>query len=136
MRNAPSSSTLEEIARPTSRWHHQIVENGHEPIAFARSSRHAGALGTKVELVRSRLATKIAEAATWLDDHVKRRATVRLLEIPSELVEALWVVPDARTSPSGILVVSAPERLRLPRNRLIGARALITAVRKQTPTPT
>jgi hypothetical protein len=72
----------------------------------------------------------------WLDKHDRRNGTVRLLEIPSQLIEALWVVPDARRSPIALLILSAPEAFRLPTTRRITARALLTAIHNQTFTPT
>jgi hypothetical protein len=137
IRSVPDTSTMDQIARPTGRWHHQIVDGKRNPVAFSRSSRHAGAMGENATLARSPLSRAVMAGLKELARRrLRRDATVRLLEIPSQLVEALWIVPDAPTTPGRLLVLSAPPHLRLSRKRLITARALIAAVRKQASTST
>jgi hypothetical protein len=128
LRDHPDDVDLRDLARPTSRWHHQLRGSGRPSDYYARSSRVA--YGRGVELVRSPLARAIDRRVSALDDLGDVSGDVRLLVVPATGLTALWIVPRRASTESMAIVVHAPRGLRLPTARLIRSAVLIRRLSK------
>lgn len=98
-----SSDSLDELARPTDQWHHQI-EVGGSPMLFARS-KGSSAEDTELEQVfQSELPLNISETLQKLSSSGESDSLIRLVSAPAYRVEAIWVID----SEEKIIVVKAP----------------------------
>ena len=124
-----TGSDLLQLAKPTGRWHHQIVVDGRGE-AFARSTaaRKDNSSASLRGLFVSPLAARIDNAIRWINDNAGGDPLVRLLIAPAYQIHAFWLVYEGRPA-SKVFIVKAPSRFaRLKRDRLLKSSEFLKAL--------
>jgi hypothetical protein len=121
-----TGSDLLHLAKPTGRWHHQIVVDGRGE-AFARSTAAKMDQGNASlrGLFVSPLATRIDNAIRWINENVGGDPLVRLLVAPAYQIHAFWLVYEGQPE-SKVFIIKAPSRFSgLKRSRLLKSRQFL-----------
>ena len=87
--------TLQDIARQTGFWHHQI-RSDQQALSFARS-KPLGATADSWSLRQlfvSSLAEEMARAIDWVEENVPEGLGVRYLSLPIFQIDAFWLIAD------------------------------------------
>lgn len=122
-------TTLEKLARPSDRWHHQIEVSG-RPLFFARSKGSTVQESELEEVFESELPEKIRAALEQISTTHKPDSLVRLVTAPAYLTDAVWVKDEE----DQVIVVNAPSLYEdLPIGREFKASEFISILRKQQP---
>jgi hypothetical protein len=116
VQGARAEGDLSAWARPAGQLYHQIFLKG-EPKAFARSEMREGGSGeeTLSQLNVSPLAARVEGALRKIkenrerDEVVAADPVVRMLELPSYHILALWLYAEALRQ-SRVLIIIAPKR--------------------------
>jgi hypothetical protein len=133
---------LSEIVTLTRRRHHQLKYK-RKAVAYARSRVDRDE--ALCQLFSTKLAPRVEEAIAWLDvlenevpELAEESWRVRLVTVPTFHTHAFLIqrVEDESEGPLGgsyIFLVSAPDWIELPRQKLLRTREFLLAFKSQTP---
>ena len=104
------SDNLLEIAQDTDRWHSQIWIDG-EPrgVAHFIAPDEDTSDWTVTQVLKGDLAKTVDDAIDWVDTKVETDPSVRLLEVPSLFITALWLINEQESS---VVIARLPENLQ------------------------
>ena len=104
------NDNLLELAQDTLRWHSQIWIDG-EPEAVVRTmaSGDAASDWTVRQILKGDFAKTVDDAIRWVDAEVGTDPLVRILEIPTFFITALWLIDGQESS---VVIAKRPEYLQ------------------------
>jgi hypothetical protein len=123
---AGGAERLDAVAVDLGGLHHQI-HGDDAPVACAMTSTPTveGEALQVFGITEGTLAADVAEGLAFFDTHAHRSGEMRLLAVPALHVQILWL---KGADGDDCLVVRAPEGSPIPRNQLLSARELLTAL--------
>jgi hypothetical protein len=129
------TADLRKLAQPIGRWHHQIqLSTG--KLAYARSAQSgtkSGPSGWRVrEIVEGPLAEQVSKAIELIDRNFPDEYVVRLLSVPSYIVNAFWIVND-ETGDQQLLFLTPVEVADQFANRFLDPPTFLAALRGWAP---
>jgi hypothetical protein len=154
-----TGADLVRLAKPTGRWHHQVVCDG-KAVGFARTLSESGSGLDVCQLYVSDLAKHIDAAVAWVDefeekqpDYAESNPLVLLLYVPSYQTHAFLLVKwldegsltrrlleDPKADPGGesvstdVLIIDAPSYLPTLRPQtMLSSRELLEVFRQHEP---
>ena len=104
------NDNLLELAQDTLRWHSQIWIDG-EPEAVVRTmaSGDDASDWTVRQILKGDFAKTVDDAIRWVDAEVDTDPLVRILEIPTFFITALWLIDGQESS---VAIAKLPEYLQ------------------------
>ena len=104
------SDNLLELAQDTLRWHSQIWIDG-RPEAVVRTMASGDDVSDWVvrQILKGDFAKAVDDAIRWVDAEVEADPLVRILEIPTFFMTALWLIDGQESS---VVIVRCSENLQ------------------------
>ena len=104
------NDNLLELAQDTLRWHSQIsIDDKPEGVVRAMASGNDASDWTVRQIVKGDFAKTMDDAIQWVDAEVETDPLVRILEIPSFFITALWLIDGQESS---VVIARLPEHLQ------------------------
>ena len=104
------NDNLLELAQDTLRWHSQISIDGKpEGIVRTMASGDDASDWTVRQILTGDFAKTIDDAIQWVDAEVETDPLVRILEIPTFFITALWLIDGKDSS---VVIARLPEHLQ------------------------
>lgn len=123
---------LHALGWATGRWHHQIWA-GNRPVACAESMPLGpGGYWSVREVYDGTFAEQVDRAISRADQEVDDSYTTHLLDVPAFQVDAFWF-SDAESCAHRVLVIQAPEQLKLDTSTVLTARQFLDALIQARP---
>ena len=104
------NGNLLELAQDTLRWHSQIWIDG-KPEAVVRTMASGDDVSDWVvrQILKGNFAKAVDDAIRWVDAEVEADPLVRILEIPTFFITALWLIDGQESS---VIIVRCSENLQ------------------------
>ena len=104
------NDNLLELARDTCRWHSQIwIDGKPEGVVRTMMSGDDASDWTVRQILKGDFAKTVDDAIHWIDTEVDTDPLVRILEIPSFFITALWLIDGQESS---VVIARLPEHLQ------------------------
>ena len=104
------NDNLLELAQDTLRWHSQIWIDG-KPEGVAHAIAPSGDMSdwTVRQILKGDFAKTVDDAIRWVDAEIDTDPLVRILEIPTFFVTALWLINGQESS---VVIAKLPDNLQ------------------------
>ena len=104
------NDNLLELAQDTLRWHSQIwIDGKPEGVARAIAPNDDISDWTVRQILKGDLAKTVDDAIRWVDAEIETDPLVRILEIPTFFITALWLIDGQESS---VVIAKLPENLQ------------------------
>ena len=104
------NGNLLELAQDTFRWHSQIwVDGKPEGVVRTMASGDDASDWTVRQILKGDFAKTVDDAIHWIDTEVDTDPLVRILEIPTFFITALWLISGQESS---VVIARLPEHLQ------------------------
>ena len=104
------NDNLLELAQDTLRWHSQIwIDSKPEGVVRAMASGGDTSDWVVRQILKGDFAKTVDDAIRWVDAKVETDPLVRILEIPTFFITALWLIDGQESS---VVITKLPEHLQ------------------------
>lgn len=129
---ATEVTSLEDVARWTERFHHQVSVVGGKPIGYAVTMIEDGHAVTCEVSAAAELASALEKGLSLLRERADPSLHVRLLSVPEFQIKSLWTLRE-RGDEEEVMIVRAPESAGFTLFEPVTAEDLLAFLRSGVP---